>query len=454
MKSYYLKATLFYGIIVSTSFAEDAPLLQKAIRLGLDSPQSGSYSLLKLESMQRYQDAKKKESLSYFFPSLTLTGNHLFDQKYLFTDILFSGATTKSSVPQIIPDTQLSLTAQWWIIDGFANFNRLRSANYLSESIENEKNWARFKLERELKLAYYQMSTDKALIQVAEENRNALKRHRDDAEKLFSVGSGTKYDKLRMESELSQAEVNLLSAEDRFESSRSRFRELIGKNGEELNNLSRTEVSSELPSLDEVRIQKLLGSIAEWNRQEESRLDLKALTLKSEALQQQVYAANTHFSPKIGLFAQKTFYNNLSSSFNTNDFRNAYQYGVNLSWNLFDGFYSTSRVSQVREEKVQSEIELERLKLQKSEEEKVWMKKLETSTKFISAREIEVEKAEEASKMATTGRRAGTLTGAQLLDAEVERFRAKAGLLTAKLSQIEALLKLELITGKNLIQKE
>jgi outer membrane protein TolC len=49
------------------------------------------------------------------------------------------------------------------------------------------------------------------------------------------------------------------------------------------------------------------------------------------------------------------------------------------------------------------------------------------------------------------GFKAGTRTTTDVLDAELEEFQASAGLVQAQINSLEALIQLELVTGKRLI---
>jgi outer membrane protein TolC len=52
--------------------------------------------------------------------------------------------------------------------------------------------------------------------------------------------------------------------------------------------------------------------------------------------------------------------------------------------------------------------------------------------------------------LAQEGRRAGVRTSTELLDAESDLFRSRAGLITAQMGAIEALVNLELVSGQKL----
>ena len=62
----------------------------------------------------------------------------------------------------------------------------------------------------------------------------------------------------------------------------------------------------------------------------------------------------------------------------------------------------------------------------------------------------DIEKARESVRLARVGRKVGARTNTELLDAESDLYRAQAGVVNSQLGAIEALLNLELATGRTL----
>jgi len=79
-----------------------------------------------------------------------------------------------------------------------------------------------------------------------------------------------------------------------------------------------------------------------------------------------------------------------------------------------------------------------------------WRRRLATQSELYKARLRTVEKGEESVRLATLGVKAGTRTHTEVLDAELELFRARAGLVKAQVDAVEALTNLELSLGKPL----
>jgi outer membrane protein TolC len=73
---------------------------------------------------------------------------------------------------------------------------------------------------------------------------------------------------------------------------------------------------------------------------------------------------------------------------------------------------------------------------------------LVSSLTLYKAKLTDIEEAKESARLATVGFKAGTRTTTDVLDAEYEEYRASAGLVQAQINALEALINLELVTGK------
>jgi outer membrane protein TolC len=69
---------------------------------------------------------------------------------------------------------------------------------------------------------------------------------------------------------------------------------------------------------------------------------------------------------------------------------------------------------------------------------------------IYKAKLTDVDEARESARLATVGFEAGTRTTTDVLDAELEEYRAAAGLVQAQVDSFEALINLELSVGKRI----
>jgi outer membrane protein TolC len=183
----------------------------------------------------------------------------------------------------------------------------------------------------------------------------------------------------------------------------------------------------------------------------EGRADLVSLQEKEKGLEQYEHANDAHWVPRIGLFANYQYYNNLNDQFgDTSSFREAYSVGISLTWNFFDGFASTAKAHQSTEQRYQAERALRMAQLQSKQDLQYWKRKYLYFVNVYRSRLSDIEKSKESVRLAREGRRVGARTNTDFLDAEAELYRAQAGAVNAQIGSIEALINLELATGQQL----
>lgn len=426
-----LSAFLFFSAQATELRLNEA--LQKAT---MNSPK-----IQRAQSQYRESLWKTKESYSGFLPTLSAQASYLFDKRYVFMDVNLGGAPL--SIPQITPTTNLYLTAQWSLFDGFSSMNRYRSTESFEVSAKADQDWVTFQLEREVTLLFFKVVAAKELNDVAVQNLRALQDHLKNVRLLKKVGASTHYDVLRVEVQLSEAQTEFLNATDNVELSRARLSEALGED----ENIS--GVSGGLPQLK-----------TEWVRDLKSyekaeRKDLVALQKKSEGFQYQEDAAERYWVPRVSLFGQYQYYNNRNDRFDDYDnFRDAYNYGIMLTWNIFDGMTSIAKSKQSIEQRYQADRTLRQSELKAKRDLEFWQKKYLYYCAVYDSRLNDIIKSEESVRLAEEGLKAGARTNTDVLDAEAELYRAKAGAVNAKMGAIEAILNLELSTGKKLAQWE
>ncbi|MGZ3710620.1 MAG: TolC family protein, partial [Bdellovibrionota bacterium] len=208
----------------ATNSAQATPLnLSEAVSEALqDSPK-----IQRTESERDQAHWKKLENASAFLPNVSVTGQRLLEKKYALTDIALGGANL--SIPQILPTTTLNLTGILPIFDGFSGINRYRSASAFEDAANQELDWARFQLEREVTLNYFKALGAKALEDVSQQNIRTLEDHLKDSRLFRKAGVSTNYDVLRVEVQSSEAKSELLNAMDNSAVARNALGESLGK---------------------------------------------------------------------------------------------------------------------------------------------------------------------------------------------------------------------------------
>jgi outer membrane protein TolC len=425
-------------LLFASLFAPAAWSNPLSLRDAIDEAFQNSPRLQQQESALEEAQWKKTESLAGFLPHISASANHLLDKKYAYLDVSLTGSGPPLSFPQVIPTTTYTLDAALPLFDGLSNVNHYRAAGEFAEASRHEFHWAQFRLEREVVLAYYRALGAKVLQEVAEHNLRNLEDHLKDVQAFKKAGVSTNYDVLRVEVQVSEARSAVLDAVDNVQITLNRLGEVLGRSTET------RELGGELPVLPPTLA-------AQAPTAPEKRDDLEALAGKAGGLGRLQAADSSYLVPHIGMFGEFQKYNNRTNDvWNSGAFRSSYMVGFGLSWNLFDGMGSIAKSKESIEQKVQAEKALEIARIHSQEDLDFWHRKYLYYCSVFSSRQSDVEKAREAVRLAREGRRVGTRTNTDLLDAEGDFYRAEAGAVNAQLGTIEALLNLELATGKQL----
>lgn len=417
-------------LFVTPLFAADTLELDAALDEALkDSPVFATS-----ESKAREAKWKEKEVFGKsYLPRLRANGNYLTDKKYQFINLNLNNAPVV--FPTIFPNSQFNLIAELPLFDGFASTNRFQAADLAEDAAREQYDWNRFQAKMGVTLAYYKALGAVLLRDVAQQNLKVLEEHKREARLFQKSGVSTNYDVLRVEVQASNAATDLADTEDNIILARQQLAELMGHEKEE------RELKGELPVP--------VLSVLEQAKSTGERKDIKALQLLSVSQQYEDKAANRHWMPEFSFFAAYNWYNNLTVGFDDWDkYRNSRQVGFQMTWNLFDGLVSTSQAKQAIERKVQSEKALRKAQLAGVKDVEVWGRRYRSQVRIYDARMEDIRRSEESVRLARAGKRAGARTDSDLLDAELDLYRSRAGAVKAQLEAVEALINLQLAEGR------
>lgn len=424
------------SILLSTGlplFLTSSPALAVSLEQAIATGLGQSPKLQQAESQSREQHAKKLESYSGFLPSVSAGATYLTSKNYLLTDVNLGGNTM--TIPQIIPTSNFTLTATLPLFDGFANVNRLQSASHFEDAADLELDWARFQIEREITLQYYRAVAAKSLKSVAEQNVKTLEDHLKDVSLFKKSGMSTNYDVLRVEVQLSEARNELLNSLDNVALAKGKLAEVMGVEDVD-------DVDSDLPAPQQNAAKVALSDL-------QTRGDLRALSEKTAGFEKLEDASAKYWVPRVNLFGQYSYYNNRNDEFTAWDrYRDGYQVGISLNWNLFDGLASMSRARQSVEQKTRADKGLTIARLHAKQDLDLWSRKLQYFSGVYKSKVADISRSQEAVRLAREGRRVGVRTNTELLDAEIDLFRSQAGAVNAQLGALEAKINLELAAGK------
>jgi outer membrane protein TolC len=375
------------------------------------------------------------EAASGHIPHLAITGSHAFDIKYQTINLNLGAAPV--SIETIYPKTLLGIGASWTVFDGFQTWQQYRAARRGAEAASQELQRTEFSLEREVRMKFYQALGAQLLSAVAEQNVKSLEDHLARVKALLREGGGTKFDLLRVQVQYEEAVPEKAAADDNFVLARRALALALGQS---------EDARALTGSLPEPKAD-LVSEKLTWEAGQ--RDDLKALQNRADAADALHSASFSSWYPKVSLTAEKQYYNNEDYSL-SRGYRDAYFIGATMSWNLFDGGASIARQKESLYQAQQAELASKAAQMKAPTEFETWKRRYRYNAALFEARKRAVDAAKESIRLAKLGVRAGTRTNTDLLDAELDYFRAGAGVVKAQLDSVEALINLELALGRRI----
>lgn len=400
---------------------------------------SHSAALRKAELQADSAGWGKLEALSDHLPHLEARGTHYLDAKYPKLGVLFNGNAVQ--FPSAYPQTNLDLEASILIFDGFGAINRYRASLFESEASELELTHMKFELERTVRVKFYQALAAEQLERVADQNIETLEQHLKLAQASERAGFSTNVDVLRLESQLEEARAEKLLAIDNVELAKQSLLEAMG-----VENEARL-LTGVLPNPEERKLPEGLSlDVAR-------RDDLQALSRRELERARLSTAAASSWFPKVTVFGNKLLYKygDFDTAILPNfAYQNAYAVGLRLTWSFFDGGASIARHARASDAAAIAAENTRQALIVSPHEFDMWKRKYVYNVALYQARKRSVEKSAESVRLATLGVKAGTKTHSETLDAELELFRARAGLIRAQVDALEAWARLELAVGHEL----
>jgi outer membrane protein TolC len=396
------------------------------------------------QAMETETSWKQYESFAKgFMPQININGQHFFAENYSFLNVEF-GSPVPIQFPGIYPQSTLNLNAKINLFDGFKNVHQVDSADRSHQAAEILLGWSSFQVQEQVRLKYYQALAAKILLAMADENVKTLEDHLRIVEERLHDGEATKYDLLRVKVQLSTAKSNQIAANDNVVLSRESLTQTMG-----LKNDDRV-LSGKLPVVTDV--DKVIAQISNVDFSE--RPDVKAKEMQAKAAADDSAADGAFWVPKVGLIGQYQFYNSpdylttgLTSS---TDIRTDYFFGAEASWDIFDGGISLAKAKETEAKADEAAAEFKSVQIQAPYDFDTWKRKLVSSAAVYQAKLTDVDEAKESVRLATLGFKAGVNTTTDVLDAELDKFTASAGLVQAQVGMLEAVINLELAIGKRL----
>ena len=404
----------------------------------LEEARAHSPEYRKAQAVEKEADWRKLEAVSGNLPKVAITGEHFVDVKYQVLDVNFGPGTPTTSFALVSPKSIVSISANWTVFDGFQTLDNYFAASLSHSASELELSHTAFQLEQDVRFRFFKALAAQLLDVVAEQNVKTLQDHLDKTKSLLQEGEATRYDLLRVEVQLDEATPEKLQADDNVVLMRRALSQVMG-----LQDDARPLVGT-LP----VPVEAALPKDVKLDTQ--NRTDLQALLRRADAAEKSHKASLGWWYPKVGFLAEEDFYNNVDYALSGSEFRSAYSVGMYLTWNIFDGGASIARQKETVYAQQQAEATADAGIIKAPNDFELWKRRFTYNVALYKARAHAIESAEESVRLAKLGFNAGSRTTVDVLDAELDLFRARAGVVQAQVDAAEAILNLELALGRKL----
>lgn len=293
-----------------------------------------------------------------------------------------------------------------------ASQKQLRSSELNLEAITEQ---IRFETARD----YYGLQNSDAQVEIEQAAVEDAQQTLKDAQLLEKAGLGTRFDVLRAEVELAQAQQRLSTAQANQNIARRQLAETLS-----------VSHSTELATADQIKeagVWKL--SLADSIVQAfKNRAELEQLLLQREIGDEQRKIALAQVRPTVSASASYGLNDDFEDDFDITD---QYQVGLNMEWRLFDGGAAGSAAKQSEKdiEIAESQFANQRNQIRFAVEQAYYG--LEANQKNIGTATKEVELAEESLRLARLRFQAGVGTQTDVIDAQTQLTAARGNLLSS-----------------------
>ncbi len=382
----------------------------------------------------KYEQTRQQvnEAKAGLGPKVSLGANYTrFDRS--ISAVLAPDTPAVTELPIGQRQTSATLT---WPIDISGNVSRGVRAAKATLSASNENiNTVKNDLKRDVRHSYFQVAQAKEQVEV---NTIALKDQQDrlkNTQQQFDAGVLAKVDVLRQQVQVSQAQSNLITAQNALDLAHEAFNNTIGRAVETPFDV---QPSENLPAVSGDN--QTFVATAQSNRPE-----LKALRQTAIALGEVTKAEERSLQPSLNLSVSAT--HNYDPGFSG---QTSQTVGVAaLTLPIFDSGVTRARVKQDRQVQEQNRIQTAQVSLGISLEVRQARTNLDNAKSRVDVAVAQVASAEETYRLAVVRLNAGQGILLEVIDAESDLTRARTGLVTARYDYMTAYSDLQRAVGSD-----
>lgn len=435
-----LKLTAIILLISGIVNAQEFKLsLEESIETGLKN----SKELSLIESKSRYTEAKITEINSQMLPQLKFFASYT----RLSEVQPFQVITPFSPIPIKIQDAildnyNLKLSLYQPLFTGF-RLSSLKSASQSNlKAIEFEYDAKVNEYAYKIHEAFWSYYNAGQMVDLIRDHLKAVKQHLTDTENFMENGLATMNDVLKLEVQYSNMALRLIEAENNFDIARINFNRIIGY---DLNSNTILDLNMITSTTQEFDVEELIEE-AQLNRDE-----IKSAEQKMIAADNGIAAANSGWFPSVYLFGN-AYYSRPNQRIlpAKDEFKESWDAGITLSWDIWNWGYTSSQTKQANETKLQTELTLLQLKDAIELEVRTEYLNFIKSQKSVEVAQNKVEQAEENYRLTLDKYNYQLATSTDLIDAQTYEQEASRQLITSLINYELSKLRLNKSVGRKL----
>jgi outer membrane protein len=338
------------------------------------------------------------------------------------------------------------LDLNYTIFDGFAREGRYSQSSATAVATEQTSARTRQTIVFQVESAYLNVLRNEQLVRVSEENLKRDRRQLERIQESNRVGALSKADVYRQQSQVAADELSVITAQNNFNKSKADLLALIGLDVAEDYVISDPTVSTTISQAELDAASAQSYDFTELSRRAiATRPDYIGAKEAVRSADGGVSAARSGYFPSLSASAGYGFNNSELSKLTENKNIN---WGVNIRWNIFDGFNTNQALQSAQVQKKNAELSLQQTERNINVEVKKALLDLEAARKAYEVSQKGLVSATEDRKIAEERYNLGAGTLLDLLTANAGLVNAEANKINSVYNYIIAKRNLEFAVGE------
>jgi outer membrane protein len=377
-------------------------------------------------------EARLDQATVAYYPKLTLTGNYTRLSDIAQPTFSFGSGPGSTPITFQIPLNRFLFQANLTVpvSDYFFRLSQSYAAASRSQrAAQMEQRATKLKAATDGKLAYYAWLRAKGQLTVAERALEQSKAHYDDARHQMEVGTASKADLLRVESQVASAELVVERAKNVVDLSEEQIRVAMhDASGKPY------EVGEDL-RVDPPPLTNVDNLAALRAEALERRLEVRALDETAWSLREQAKVARAGYYPRLDVFGNAYYANPNPRVFLPEPrFRASWEVGAQIVWTPNDTLNARGASDDAEARAAQTEMQKEALRDSLRIEVMQAYNLLHEADVALQTTRRGLTAAEEGYRVRRELFRNGRATSVELTDAELELFRASLEAINARVN--------------------